>query len=90
MTLPGAETIKGGIIGVDFLRLSLGVSLELEELLLPLPFVLPFAYPFAFTSIPRRKPLRGLDMSEHELSGVVGIQVISCDRGALVKGPVPN
>jgi len=69
MTLPGAETIKGGIIGVDFLRFSLGASLELEDLLLPLPFV----YPFPFTSVPRRKPLTGLDMSEHELSGVVGM-----------------
>jgi hypothetical protein len=33
MTLPGAETIKGGIIGVDFLRANLGASLALDDLL---------------------------------------------------------
>lgn len=76
MTLPGAETIKGGIIGVDFLRPNLAPSLALDDLLPSLLLVFLLVRPFPFSSIPW-KPLVRLGISEDELSGVAGIRVMS-------------
>ena len=62
MTFPGADTIKGGIIGLEFLRLSLfllpalvsltSLSLETEAEDLSMLGVDPFIFPFAYPLIP--------------------------------------
>lgn len=77
MTLPGADTMKGGIIGVDFLRPILGVSLALDDRL-PLLLVCPFVCPFPFNSIPRWKPFTRVDIAGDKLSGVVVMTVMGC------------
>lgn len=82
--------MKGGIIGVDFLRPDLGPSLALDDLLPPLLLVVPFERPFPFNSVRLRKPFVRLVISEDELSGVLGMRVMSCGRDAPGVGAYPR
>lgn len=78
--MPGAETIKGGIIGIDFLRPNLGVSLALDDLLPSVLLEWPLERPFPFSSI-AWKPFVRLGISEDELSGVARTRVMGYGYG---------